>query len=383
MDVTGHTTSESSTRTSRPVSIRDVAAAAGVSYQTVSRVINQSPRVKQSTRQLVLATISELGFRPNRAARTLAGGPIGSITVLTPNTTLFGQASLIQGIEEAARAAGFAVGIRVVESDAPQEVADAVDRAVEPGTALIVVAFDRAGTLALAAVPPEVPMVAAVETPVGDEGAGQPWVWTDDRKAAADATRFLLDLGHQTVHYIAIPSSTEHSQRTAGWRQSLREAGVAVPEPLQGGWDPHSGYEAGRVLAADPAVTAVLCGNDDLAVGVIRAMHEAGRAIPDSVSVVGFDDTPHAAYLSPALTTVRLDFVELGRECVRRLWPFVDPALATEPQGPRPEPELIVRESAGPAPGQPGTPPVRRRPRSHRSLSGPRLQPCPPATVKE
>jgi DNA-binding LacI/PurR family transcriptional regulator len=118
-------------------------------------------------------------------------------------------------------------------------------------------------------------------------------------------------------------------------------------------------------------VTAVLCGNDDLAVGVIRAMHEAGRAIPGSVSVVGFDDTPHAEFLSPALTTVRLDFVELGRECVRRLWSLVDPALATEPQGPRPEPELIVRESAGPAPGQPGSPPARRRPRSHRSLSGP------------
>jgi DNA-binding LacI/PurR family transcriptional regulator len=350
MDVTGHTTSGSPSGTSRAASIRDVAAAAGVSYQTVSRVINQSPRVKQSTRQLVLATIEDLGFRPNRAARTLAGGPIGSVTVLTPNTTLFGQASLIQGIEEAARAAGFAVGIRVVESDAPPEVANAVARAVEPGTALIVIAFDRAGTLALAAVPPGVPMVAAVETPVGDEGAGQPWVWMDDREAARQATRFLLGLGHQTVHYVAIPSSTAHSQRTAGWQLALREAGVAAPEPLQGGWNPRSGYEAGRVLAADPAVTAVLCGNDDLAVGVIRAMHEAGRAIPGSVSVVGFDDTPHAEFLSPALTTVRLDFVELGRECVRRLRPFVDPALAAEPPSPRPQPQLIVRESAGPAP---------------------------------
>jgi hypothetical protein len=91
---------------------------------------------------------------------------------------------------------------------------------------------------------------------------------------------------------------------------------VPVAEPAQAGWDPRSGYQAGRKLALDPEVTAVLCGNDDLAVGVIRAMHEAGRAIPGSVSVVGFDDTPQAEFLTPALTTVRLDFTELGRACV-------------------------------------------------------------------
>jgi DNA-binding LacI/PurR family transcriptional regulator len=243
-----------------------------------------------------------------------------------------------------------------MESEDEGVVADAVARAVEPGSALIVLAFDRAGTRALAAVPPGVPMVAAVETPVGDEGAGMPWVWMDDREAARDATRFLLGLGHQTVHYVAIPSSTDNSQRTAGWRLALQEAGAPVPEPAQGGWHPRSGYQAGRVLALDPAVTAVLCGNDDLAVGVIRAMHEAGRAIPESVSVVGFDDTPHSEFLTPALTTVRLDFTELGRACVALLRPALDPQRVPEPQ-PRPRPELIVRESAGPAPGRAGPAP--------------------------
>ena len=88
-----------------------------------------------------------------------------------------------------------------------------------------------------------------------------------------------------------------------------------MPEPAPVRLDPRSGYEAGQVLARDPEVTAVLCGNDDLALGVMRAMHEAGRAIPASVSVVGFDDTPVAEFLTPALTTVRLDFAELGRAC--------------------------------------------------------------------
>lgn len=193
-------------------------------------------------------------------------------------------------------------------------------------------------------------MAAMIETPPADPGPERPWLWLDDRKAAVEATRYLLSLGHRTVHYLAIPSSTRTSQRQAGWLAALEEAGAPVPEPVQCDWTPRSGYQIGQALAADPGVTAVLCGNDDLAVGVIRAMHEAGRPIPGSVSVVGFDDTPHAEFLSPALTTVRLDFVELGRECVRRLRSFVDPALVTEPEPPRPQPELIVRESAGPAP---------------------------------
>ncbi len=344
MVVTGHTSGPAS----RPVSIRDVAAAAGVSYQTVSRVINGHPSVRESTRELVLAAIDNLGFRPNRAARALAGGPVQSVTVLTPNTTLYGHRSALQGIEEAARARGFAVGVRIVESSAPEEVSDAVARAVEPSGALIVIAYDEAGTAALAAVPPETPMVAMVETPAGDEGSGKPWVWLDDRRAALMATRYLLGLGHRTVHYLAIPSSPPRtSQRQAGWRSALEEAGRVVPGHVQCGWTPKSAYQAGRVLAADPEVTAVLCGNDDLALGLMRAMQEAGRAIPAEVSVVGFDDTPAAEFLTPSLTTVRMDFVELGRASFGLLQALLEPETAVPPV-PWPEPELIIRESAGP-----------------------------------
>ena len=331
----------------RPVSIYDVAAAAGVSYQTVSRVINAHPNVKHSTRQLVLATIARLGFRPNRAARALAGGPVQSVTVLTSNTTLYGQRSALQGIEEAARTADFAVGVRVIESEETAAVADSVEGAIEQGGALIVVAFDRAATRALSAIPPGVPMVGIVETPVGDEGTGKPWVWIDDRRAAAEATAYLLGLGHRTVHYVSIPSSTESSQRLAGWRAALKQAGVREPRPMLAGWHPRSGYQAGQQLAADPEVTAVLCGNDDLALGVIRAMLEAGRPVPGSVSVVGFDDIPQAEFFAPALTTVRLDFAELGRASFAALHEQIG---ATQTAGPRPRPKLIVRESSGPPP---------------------------------
>jgi DNA-binding LacI/PurR family transcriptional regulator len=332
----------------RPASILDVAAAAGVSYQTVSRVINGHPNVRPATRAVVLAAVEELGFRPNRAARVLRGGSARSVTVLTPNTSLYGYQAALQGIEEAARAAGFSVGVRVVDSALPREVADAVTRAIEPGGSLIVIAYDQAGTMALDAVPPDIPMAALVEAPAGDPGPERPWVWLDDRKAAAQMTRYLLSLGHQTVHYVAIPSSTHTSQRQAGWRQALEDAGALVPAPLPCGWTPRSGYEAGQVLAADPTVTAVLCGNDDLALGVMRAMHAAGRAIPGDVSVVGFDDTPVAEFLTPPLTTVRLDFNELGRACFALLLALIERRDDALPHTRRPEPELIIRESAGP-----------------------------------
>lgn len=322
-----------------------------MSYQTVSRVINGSPNVKGSTREHVLATIARLGYRPNRMARALAGGPVLAVTVLTSNTTLYGQRSVIQGIEEAARAADFAMGVRVFETDEPAAVRDAVDRSIERGGSLIVVAFDRAGRQALDAVPSGVPMVGIVETPVGDEGEGKPWVWIDDRRAAAEATAYLLGLGHRTVHYVSIPPTSDMTpQRLAGWRSALERAGVPVPEPVQAGWHPRSGYEAGRALAADPDVTAVLCGNDDLALGVIRAMREAGRAVPGSVSVVGFDDIPQAGFLTPALTTVRLDFTDLGRASFALLR---EQTGAAQPDRPRPGPELTVRESSGPPPGGP------------------------------
>jgi DNA-binding LacI/PurR family transcriptional regulator len=331
----------------RPASIRDVARAAGVSYQTVSRVINGHPSVKPSTRARVLSSIEELGFRPNRAARALAMGQTKTVTVLMGNTTLYGFAMTLQGIEEAARTAGFSVGICVLDSDEPAAVAATVDRAVDPvGGAVIVIAWDRAGVLALDSMPEGIPLAAVVDASEAGSPRPFPCVWLDDRAAAAEATRYLLSLGHETVHYVSIPNSTaieKTSERTAGWRDALVSAGVTVPEPVQAGWTPYSGYEAGRELAGDDAVTAVLCGNDDLAMGVMHAMREAGRDVPETVSVVGFDDMPQSAFYAPPLTTTRQDFAGLGRKCFELL----DPAAAASPPYVR-KPELIIRQSAGP-----------------------------------
>ena len=209
------------------MSIRDVARAAGVSYQTVSRVINGSPKVKASTRHEVLEAIDRLGFRPNRAARALAGGPIQSVTVLVSNTRLYGPATALEGIEESSRAAGLAMGVRVIELGTPESVRDMVEQAIEPAGALVIFAYDRPGIAALAAVPPGVPMAAIVETPAEDEGAGKPWVWIDDGRSAWDATQYLLGLGHPTVHFVSLPLWTDNSsKRMSGWRSALEEAGA-------------------------------------------------------------------------------------------------------------------------------------------------------------
>jgi DNA-binding LacI/PurR family transcriptional regulator len=261
----------------------------------------------------------------------------------------YGYTAALQGIEEAARDAGFAVGVRVLESADPGYASDAVARAIEPAGPLIVLAYDTiAAAAALAAVPPDVPVAAIVEVPVADEAEGKPWVWIDDHKAARDAVEYLLGLGHRTVQYVKIPS-TETSQRLAGWQAALTDAGAPVPEPVPCDWGPRSAYEAGLALARDPEVTAVLAGNDDLALGVFRAMHESGRDIPASISVVGFDDTQMSQFLAPSLTTARLDFAGLGRACFATLLGLLDSSSVADPV-PWPEPRLIIRESTGPAP---------------------------------
>ncbi|WP_246002354.1 LacI family DNA-binding transcriptional regulator [Allorhizocola rhizosphaerae] len=321
-------------------SIRDVAAAAGVSYQTVSRVLNDSPKVSPETRRLVLDAIDRLDYRPNRAARALGLGRAHAVTVLTANTMLYGYASTLQGVEEAARLLGLSVGVRVVESDRPVDVRQAVAYVSDPSAgSVVVIAFDSAGAQVFRELPTDVPAVAATEAG-GLAGSDRTMIFLDERQAAADATRHLLSLGHRTVHHVAIPSETGKSARETGWREALDEAGAPVPAVRQAGWDPLSAYRGGQQLARDRAVTAVLCGNDDTALAVRRALYEAGRDVPGDVSLVGFDDVPGAAYWTPALTTVRMDFNALGRACLAAVIGGTAVPLAA--------PSLIFRESTAP-----------------------------------
>ena len=323
----------------------DVARLAGVSHQTVSRVLNEHPNVRPLTRDKVLAAIRELAYRPNAAARTLVTRRTHTLGVITADTMLYGPTSMLYGFERAAHDAYF-VSVASLPSLDRRSMLDAVDRFIGQGIeGIVVIATQDTAVAALAHVPAEVPLVA-----VGcGTRASVTSVAIDNMAGAAAATRYLLGMGHRTVNHVAGPSSClDAKERVDGWRQAVREAGALEPAVLAGDWSASSGYGLGSRLAAEPGLTAIFCANDTMALGVMRALAERGLRVPDDVSIVGFDDVPEAGFYLPPLTTVRQDFGEVGRQALSTL---VDRMSGAIPAGPRVRvaPELIVRASvAGP-----------------------------------
>ncbi len=320
----------------------DVARLAGVSHQTVSRVINGAGSIRPATRERVQKAIEQLGYRPNSAARALVKGRSGVIGVISTGLAHFGPTSIQRTIEDAAQTAGlFASSVSL-----PRLTRDMLDQAVEHlqrqlvEGIIVVAGQDEALQLARSrrvGVP-----VVVVE---GDLTRAQWTVGVDQVAGARMATRHLLDLGHREIAHVAGPADwSEARARRDGWRAELIDAGVRPLEPIHGDWSAASGYRAGQRLAAEGTVTAIFTASDQLAIGVLRALHEAGLRVPEDISVVGFDDLPETPYLIPPLTTVRQDFPEVGRQAIA----LMIAAISGE-DAPRPgliPPELIIRSSA-------------------------------------
>ncbi|GIF52741.1 LacI family transcriptional regulator [Asanoa ferruginea] len=331
----------------RPLAMSDVAARAGVSHQTVSRVINRHPNVAVATRARVLAAIKELGYRPNGAARALATGSTRTIGLATANISQYGPAQTMVGLEHAAREAGYFLTVSVLDDTSARTLTEAIDRlATQSLDAIIALGTHDEAVRALRKVHTAVPLVAVL---AGAEGH-DPAVWVDQEAGAALATRHLLDLGHRTVHHVAGPDGfVEAAARARSWRAELEAAGAPPPSVLRGDWGPASGHAAGRELVArrrgGEPMTAVFVANDQMAFGLLNAFHEAGLRVPDDVSVVGFDNVPEAPYSIPPLTTVRQDFAELGRRGVQ----LVLGLLGGEQARPLPvAPQLLVRATTAP-----------------------------------
>lgn len=335
-------------RSRRPAVMSDVGRLAGVSHQTVSRVINGSRHVRPATRERVLAAMRELGYRPNSIARALVTGRSQTLGVVSFDTTLYGPASTLFGIERAAHEAGYFIIIASLKALDRASVSEAVERLSLHGVdGILVIVSDQGSAEALLGAPPAVPMVA-VE---GGPDQGIPVVAVDQREGARLATRHLLELGHRTVWHAAGPAtSLEARERVRGWEAALVQAGAPVPPPLTGDWSARSGYFLGRQLSREASATAVFVGNDQMALGLLRAMHEAGRSVPGDVSVVGFDDIPEAPFFTPPLTTVRQDFGEVGSRSLRVLVRAIESHLAgtQPPGGSLVAPELMVRASTAP-----------------------------------
>jgi len=323
----------------------DVAAQAGVSVMTVSRVLNGFAGVTDETRVRVEEAVTALGYQANTAARVLAGGRSRTLGVMAVETDQFGPSHMLYGIESAARQAGHALSFVTLSTTGNDMAATLRRLRASHVQGVIIVAPVRRVIQAVTELDGDMPLVVVGSDP----SIGAPTVTIDQLEGARMATRHLLDLGHRTVHHVTGPQTwVDATARMRGWSDALRTHPAPRGRSVAGDWSARRGYDAGTRLARHADVTAIFAANDQTALGVIRGLHDAGRRVPEDVSVVGFDDTPESGYFLPPLTTVRQDFGEVGRRSVELLLALADGAPA-DPHVTVPA-ELVVRASTAPPP---------------------------------
>ena len=324
-----------------PASILDVARAAGVSGMTVSRVLNGQPNVRPATRTRVLAAMEELRFRPSRAARALSTKRSRTIGLLVAAGAQYGPASCVSAVEEAARQRGYYTTVARLGAGSPDALAAAAEVLLDQDVEGIVVVAPRAGVMSgLAPLAGGVPLMAAQ---------------SGDDRGARMMMRYLIGHGHRQILHVAGPQDWDDAHaRLIAYESELRSAGLPPLPPVFGDWTAESGYAAGHQLLwgrpdaqAGPGFTAAFCANDQMALGLIHSLREAGLDVCGDVSVAGFDDIPEAAHFWPPLTTVRQDFGEAGRNCVAALIDAIGRAgnPGDAPPAAAADPRLIVRNS--------------------------------------
>ncbi|MFD6055986.1 LacI family DNA-binding transcriptional regulator [Agromyces sp. NPDC060279] len=328
-------------------SINDVAAHAGVSAQTVSRVANGQTNVRPATRDRVLASMRELGYRPNSAARNLKSGRFRSIGFVTFNLATLGNERTLDAVTLASEAAGYTTTLLSIADPTQLDVVGAFGRLEEQAVdGIILVMSAEVGPL------DELTIAAGLPVVIVDSDANLPYtiVDTDQEQGAKLALDHLLELGHRELVHVSGPAKSYSAARRAdAYRRTLEKAGLS-PEVIAGDWTAASGLEIGRRLAErEHPPTAVFVGNDQMALGVLHALHERGLRVPEDVSVVGFDDSDEALAFWPALTTVHQNFDEVGRKATELLLGLID-GDEVERQKILIPTRLVVRDSTGPAP---------------------------------
>jgi DNA-binding LacI/PurR family transcriptional regulator len=298
-------------RKSRP-SIANVAAAAGVSAMTVSRVLNRHPSIRPATRERVLVAIAQLGYTPNRAARELASRRSERIGVIVDSAVEYGPGSTLRGIEEAAHAAGYAVSSISIGGAHASSAAEAIDAILGQGVDALCVIAPRASSIDV----------------LRDAHQGAPTVLlssksdetfltadVDQDRGAHLAVEHLVALGHSDIVHIAGPADwLDAAARADAYRAAMLDAGLEPRIPWRGDWSADSGYAFAAAATVD--FTAVFAANDQIALGLIHGLVDRGLRVPQDVSVVGFDDIPESRHFLPPLTTIRQDFGALGVRAV-------------------------------------------------------------------
>jgi DNA-binding LacI/PurR family transcriptional regulator len=331
-------------RGAKSANIFDVARLAGVSHQTVSRVLNDLPNVRPATRARVEQAIAQLRYSPSPAARALVTRRTRTIGLVTPNTADFGPASIAMHFNVAARAERYSVDAVTSPGADPTAVRVAIEGLLRQRVDAIVLIVNDIGVLEVVrSLELSVPVVAAAAT----QRRHPHLVSIDQYRGARAAVRHLAELGHTRIHHVAGPASNPDGlERVRGWRDELAARALVAVDPLHGDWSAASGHAIGSVLEIEPG-SAVFAANDHMAIGLLSALRSRGLRVPADVSVVGFDDVPEAAFLLPPLTTVKQDFKALGELIMQKVLLAVeepdqlteDTPLATH---------LIVRESTAP-----------------------------------
>jgi DNA-binding LacI/PurR family transcriptional regulator len=321
----------------------DVARLAGVSHQTVSRVLNASPAVGPELTQRVQQAIQLLGYKRNPAARALASKRSMNLGVISFGISLYGPSLTLFGIADAARQVGYTSSLVTLADVTRESVRDAFEHLRDVSVDGVIVVAPVGGAMdMIRGLADNLPIITFEPGVTDRPGA----VSLDEALAARLATRHLLELGHRTVWHVSGPMGWLGSEaRIKGWRQELAAERRVAHEIFVGmDWSAAAGHRAGQLVATNREITAVFVANDQMSLGLLQALHDAGRRVPDDVSVVGFDDIPEAAYFQPALTTVRLDFDAVGRACVATLMDLMQGKAAKRVS--LPTPRLVIRASA-------------------------------------
>jgi len=301
--------------------IRDVAERAGVSIKTVSRVINDEPFVRETTREKVLAAIDELGFAANLSARRLATGQSFAIGLIFHNASWHYIQDVLRGVLETARESGYSTILHPCDVSREKDTQEIVR------------------------------MVSQQVVTPSDRESPWPYVTATDHQGAYDMTRYLLSLGHKRIGYVVGPPEQRAAhERFNGYQDALNEEGIEIVPALIGYGDDH--FEAGftevqKLLAGKPRPTAIFCNNDEMAAGAYAAVYEAGLRVPADVSIAGFDDVALSRQIWPALTTIKQPICELAKAGTNLLIDILNDKELTHISLEIPT-SLIVRKSTRP-----------------------------------
>lgn len=323
--------------------IRDVAREAGVSHQTVSRVINGSDDVMPETRLRVQEAIEALGFRPNAIARSMAKGSTNTLACISPNLTDYTFASIIEGAEMEARRHGYFM-LSSSASTAESFIAlteELVGHRHVDGLIVINPYIDER----YLAIPEAFPVVF-VGARARDLAICS--VSLDDEKTAYDATWHLISLGHRKIAMITGPLAEDCcNDRTKGYKQALGEAGIPINPDyiIEGDWSATSGQDALMALAERGNIpTAIFAQNDRMALGVLHLAREMGLKVPEQLAVIGVDGMPLSSYFDPPLTTMQQDMPLIGQEATRMLVESIKKAINPSTQL-KISAQIVIRQS--------------------------------------